>query len=194
MNKIATLNEIISFLSLTNPPLPYLISDTHHTMNELQIEASNHCSPYLLETLDDLHYEYNRKIVIYLNKLISYLKKKEYNIKEIETISCFKEYYDLKQELFMIICNNHSNLAWKTKKHFDEENDPMFNDDFLAGINTPKGIACFHFKLKYWHDFNIPEIEHGPIYDGYDSKEVLLRLASLINPLLVDKYIRERKK
>lgn len=132
--------------------------------------------------------------MIYLNKLIQYLKKKGYPIKDIETFDSFRYYYAQKQEYFMNICNQYPKLAWKTKKHFDEENDPMFDGDFLAGINTTRGVACFHFKITEWDKFEIPEILHGPKYDGYSSKEVLLRLASLVNPDLVEEYIRARKK
>ena len=50
--------------------------------------------------------------------------------------------------MFCTICNCFPNLFWKSRKHFDEENDPMFNGDFIAGINTPEGIATYHIKLE----------------------------------------------
>ena len=65
------------------------------------------------------------------------------------------------------------------KKHFDEENDPMFNDSFIAGINTPAGVATYHVKLKYWEMFNIPELERAPKYEQYDSDDVIERVYSL---------------
>ena len=65
------------------------------------------------------------------------------------------------------------------KKHFDEEKDPMFNDNFIAGINTPDGIVTYHIKLKYWEMFSIPELERAPKYDGYDSSDVIERVYSL---------------
>ncbi len=33
-----------------------------------------------------------------------------------------------------IICNLLPEISWKSKKHFDEENDPMFNDSFIVGM------------------------------------------------------------
>ena len=55
----------------------------------------------------------------------------------------------------------------------------MFNDSFIAGINTPKGIASYHIKLKYWDLFEIQELEHAPKYDFYCSDDVLERIMSL---------------
>lgn len=93
----------------------------------------------------------------------------------------FDELYEQKIVLFSVICNSYPKLSWKSKKHFDEENDPMFNGCFIVGINTPKGVATYHFKLKYWNEFDIPELECAPKYDGYSSDEVLTRIKSLKN-------------
>ena len=91
----------------------------------------------------------------------------------------FGELYRHRIILFCTICNLLPELSWKSKKHFDEENDPMFNDRFIAGINTPKGIATYHVKMKYWDLFNIPELERAPSYDQYSSEDVLDRIQSL---------------
>ena len=55
----------------------------------------------------------------------------------------------------------------------------MFNGDFIAGINTPEGIATYHIKLKYWDLFDIPEIDRAPKYDNYTPDEVMSRILSL---------------
>ena len=55
----------------------------------------------------------------------------------------------------------------------------MFPGSFIAGINTPEGIATYHIKLQYWDLFNIPELEKAPKYDNYDNNEVLKRILSL---------------
>lgn len=65
------------------------------------------------------------------------------------------------------------------KKHYDEENDPMFENSFIAGINTPDGVVTYHIKLEYWELFDIPEIERAPKYDNYSSNDVLKRIKSL---------------
>ena len=69
----------------------------------------------------------------------------------------FSELYRHRIVLFCTLCNLLPEISWKSKKHFDEENDPMFNDSFIAGINTPEGVATYHVKLKCWEMFNIPE-------------------------------------
>lgn len=93
----------------------------------------------------------------------------------------FRELYRQRLIQFCTICNLFPNLSWKSKKHFDEENDPMFEGDFIVGINTPKGIASYHIKLEYWNLFNVPEIERAPKYDFYSSDDVLERILSLSN-------------
>ena len=93
--------------------------------------------------------------------------------------------------LFSVICNQIPEISWKTKKHYDEENDPMFNGDFMAGINTPDGIVTYHIKMEYWDLFDVPEIDRGPKYDGYDDEEVFKRLLSLNS---FNKKVKKRKR
>ena len=91
----------------------------------------------------------------------------------------FDDLYKNRLILFCTLCNTNPTISWKSRKHFDEEKDPMFNGDFIAGINTPEGIATYHFKLEFWDLFQIPEIENAPKYDHYDNATVLKRIYSL---------------
>ncbi len=91
----------------------------------------------------------------------------------------FRELYLQRLIMFCTICNNFPNLSRKSKKHFDEEHDPMFNGDFIAGINTPEGVASYHIKLEYWDLFDIPEIDRAPKYDNYTPDDVMKRILSL---------------
>lgn len=91
----------------------------------------------------------------------------------------FNELYRHRIVLFCTLCNLLPEISWKSKKHFDEENDPMFNDSFIAGINTLEGVATYHVKLKYWEMFNIPKLERAPKYEQYDSDDVIERVYSL---------------
>ncbi len=91
----------------------------------------------------------------------------------------FEDLYKNRLILFCTLCNINPDISWKSKKHFDEENDPMFKGDFIAGINTPEGVATYHFKLEFWDLFQIPEIEKAPKYDNYDNATVLKRIYSL---------------
>jgi hypothetical protein len=93
----------------------------------------------------------------------------------------FGELYTQRLYLFSIICNQNKDIAWKSKKHFDEENDPMFNGDFIVGLYTPEGPASYHFKMAFWDMFDIEEIPNAPKYDGYTPKEALERFMSILN-------------
>lgn len=92
----------------------------------------------------------------------------------------FRQLYNHRTILFALVCNSYPEISWKSKKHFNEEIDPMFNGDFIAGINTPLGPATYHIKLKYWNLFKIPELERAYEYDGHNSDDDLKRLISLI--------------
>ena len=116
-----------------------------------------------------------------INRII--LKEKtnnNINAKEIsDGYHTFGELYKHRIILFCVLCNTYKDISWKSKKHFDEENDSMFNGSFIAGINTPDGEITYHIKLDYWDLFDITELEHAPKYDGHTSDDVLVRLLSL---------------
>lgn len=116
-----------------------------------------------------------------LNNLIQEkVRNDDLSIKDIsDGHHTFRELYRQRLILFCTICNLFPELSWKSRKHFDNENDPMFDGDFIVGINTPKGVATYHFKLEYWDLFNVKEIERAPKYDNYSSEDVLLRILSL---------------
>lgn len=116
-----------------------------------------------------------------INNLILESKlNNEISTKDIsDTHHTFGELYKHRILLFCTLCNTYKDISWKSKKHFDEENDPMFEDSFIAGINTPNGIASYHIKLKYWDLFDIQELEHAPKYDLYTNDDVIERIMSL---------------
>ncbi len=116
-----------------------------------------------------------------INNMIKENKK----LKTIETKKIsdghhtFEELYKHRIILFCTLCNLFPDISWKSRKHYDEENDPMFSGNFIAGINTPDGIATYHIKLEYWDLFDITELERAPKYDDYSNDEVLKRILSL---------------
>jgi hypothetical protein len=117
-----------------------------------------------------------------INELIVAMKDK--NILNTKKISdkwhTFGELYIQRLYLFSIICNQNKDIAWKSKRHFDEKNDPMFNGDFIVGLNTPEGPASYHFKIEFWDLFDVQEIPNAPKYDGYTPDQALERFRSII--------------
>lgn len=69
----------------------------------------------------------------------------------------------------------------KSKLHSD---GTMFDGYFVVVIvfgfadEKPEQVS-YHYELKYWDSFNIPEVERAPEYDGHTSKDVIERLMRL---------------
>lgn len=115
-----------------------------------------------------------------INKAIQELKNMNQSIKEVsDGHHTFGDYIDMRNNLFIALCNAYCDISWKSKKHYDEENDPMFNGDFIAGINSDKGMITFHLKMKYWCDLDVKELDRAPEYDRYTEEDVKVRLKSL---------------
>ena len=88
----------------------------------------------------------------------------------------FDELYEHRTVLFSVICNSHTDLAWKSRHHHD---GTMFDDMFIAGIQTPAGPCTYHCENQYWDLFRVPELERAPEFDGHTPEDVLQRIQSL---------------
>ena len=100
----------------------------------------------------------------------------------------FADLYERERVLFRLITTLCPKLCFKTLKHFDEDNDPMFNGDFMVGLYTPLGPVSYHFKLKFLDYFSHIEFqEYGPRYDGYSEKEKNYRIDYISNLILSGK-------
>lgn len=120
------------------------------------------------------------KTVEQINEEISKLRQNNQSVKEIsDGYHTFEDYTDMRNRYFMALCEAYYDLSWKSKKHYDEETDPMFDGDFIAGINTPNGVITQHIKMEYWDELNIKEIDNAPQYDGYTEEDVKTRIKSL---------------
>ena len=121
--------------------------------------------------------EENLRHVNYMIKLL-----KEFDLIDSKYISdtrhTFGELYKERALLYSIICNEHQDISWKSHKHFLDE-DQMFNDDFIVGINTIDGLVTHHFNLQYWDLFQIKEIDRAPEYDGSDNYDNMKRIISI---------------
>lgn len=89
----------------------------------------------------------------------------------------FNELYDHRAKLFSVICNEHKDLAWKSKKH---DNGDMYDGMFIVGIKTPDGQATYHYNIEpYWNMFKVEEIEFAPKWDGHTPEEAIRRITTL---------------
>lgn len=88
----------------------------------------------------------------------------------------YNELYDHRMVLFSIICNQNKNISWKSKLHHD---GTMFDYYFIAGINTPEGQFTYHYRMDYWDNFEVPELEKAPEYDSHTPDDIT-RLYSIL--------------
>jgi hypothetical protein len=72
---------------------------------------------------------------------------------------------------------NDNPLIMKSKLHHD---GTMFDGYFVVVAFTNVGQISYHYKLKHWDIFQIPEIDKVPWpFDGHGSKEIIERLLKL---------------
>lgn len=85
-----------------------------------------------------------------INELIQISKKEEkINIKEVsDGHHTFQELYNQITILWAIMCNTHPTLSWKSKKHDDEENNPMFNGDFNCRYQYYKWYSYKTYQVR----------------------------------------------
>lgn len=103
---------------------------------------------------------------------------KDVDIGEIsDGFHTFNSLYRQRLILFAALCNTYSELAWKSKRHFDGE-VPFGGGWFIVGINTPEGQYTYHYELKDWDLFKCQELECAPQWDGHTDADVE-RLLSL---------------
>ena len=89
----------------------------------------------------------------------------------------FNQLYHHRAILFSVICNQFKDKCWKSKKHYDGS---MYKDMFIVGIETPKGLATYHYDINlYWGIFDVKEIDRAPEWDGHTSEDAIERIASL---------------
>lgn len=92
----------------------------------------------------------------------------------------FNELYHHRAVLFSVICNEHHDIVWKSKKHHD---GTMYDGMFIVGIDTPGGQATYHYDIDpYWDLFRVKELELAPKWDGHTPGEAIRRIATLTPP------------
>jgi hypothetical protein len=108
------------------------------------------------------------------------MPKFEFDVERIGLINdgshTFDELYYHRMMLFSIICNQNKDRAWKSWKHDD---NTMFDDYFIVGIETPEGNYTYHYHKDYWDLFKVKEFAFSPPYDGHKPEDIT-RLLSLL--------------
>ena len=84
----------------------------------------------------------------------------------------FNQLYSHRTSLFAIICNSYRSIAWKSWEHNHEENFPMYEDYFIAGIDTPEGQYTYHCHKDWWDKFDVPELDEAPKFDGHQPDDI----------------------
>lgn len=132
----------------------------------------------LLELLDSYIQtaeEYNRYLIQSIRISVANLTS-AVNGSTSDGYHTFDELYEHRTVLFSVICNSHTDLAWKSRHHHD---GTMFDDMFIVGIRTPAGQCTYHCENRYWDLFHVPELERAPEWDGHTPEDALTRIQSL---------------
>lgn len=69
--------------------------------------------------------------------------------------------------------------CYKSWKHHDNENDPMFEGSFIVVIESTQGQISYHYQAEHWDKFKIEEREEANKYDGHTPEDTIKRLISL---------------
>ena len=126
-----------------------------------------------------------------INHTISGMKKIGMPTKDIsDGYHTFGDLYHHRALLFAsVLCIPEINkCAWKSKKHFDNDKDPMYDGMFIVGftaeLDGKKYEASYHYDIDpYWDKYfgHVKEIDHAPEFSGYtpeDSINTIYTVAS----------------
>ena len=106
--------------------------------------------------------------------------EKNKNVNQVKNISdgwhTFQDLYDHRKALTAMIVSLIPNHSWKSKKHDDEENDPMFDGMFIVGIDLPAGTITYHYDLEDWDLFHCQELPTAKKWDGASPEDTVTRL------------------
>lgn len=78
---------------------------------------------------------------------------------------------------------NRMPFTWKSHKHYDNDNSPMYPGYFITGIFTPFGVASYHYNNSEWNLFKVPEIDRAPIWTPDQQYTDIEKLEMYINEI-----------
>lgn len=85
----------------------------------------------------------------------------------------FNELYRHRTVLFLCLCAENREIAWKSRQHSDGS---MYPGMFIAGIKTPFGQATYHCENQYWDCFEVKQLECAPPFDGHTPEDAIQRI------------------
>lgn len=80
-------------------------------------------------------------------------------IKGVGVSTAFTELHALRYALFIVLCHECSDRAWKSLLHKD---GTMFDDYFIAGIDLPCGSVSYHLPIELWGLVKVTELPSAP--------------------------------
>ncbi|MGL5315586.1 MAG: hypothetical protein ACRC92_20195 [Peptostreptococcaceae bacterium] len=99
----------------------------------------------------------------------------------------FDELYDHRCLLFAMLMRKDPTNAWKSKKHFDEDVDPMYPGYFIVGLETPHGAIRYHYHMEKWDYFaGIKELDNAPECKPVSHKPLTIMSNNLLTTKKVD--------
>lgn len=69
--------------------------------------------------------------------------------------------------------------CYKSKRHYNNEKDPMFEGSFIVVIESPGGQISYHYDLEEWDKFKVEERYEPNPYDGHTPDDTIVRLINL---------------
>ena len=96
----------------------------------------------------------------------------------------FQELYEFRMILTASLFNEWAGAGLydchKSKRHSDGELCFGSDEWFIVMARLPTGQISFHYPLKDWNRFHIPEKEKADTFDGHTSLDVMMRLSKFI--------------
>lgn len=107
--------------------------------------------------------EHSERIALLVNNLLEELRERnKINLGGIsDGHHSFELIYRQIRLLTNILCQLYKDFAYKSK--FDINGDPIPDDKFFVGINTPEGEAIKVFNGPRFNEFDLPILETAPI-------------------------------
>lgn len=90
----------------------------------------------------------------------------------------FSDLYEHRHALFCALAVSHPEISWTATEHQDQS--PMYEGYFLAGMNLPVGSVSYHLPVSFWsllESAGVPTYEYAPVaFDGHTPEDVVARL------------------